>query len=55
MGVLPNLFLRPIEPSVERMLNHFHQGAPSRITADSSTASPKPLVPSTQPASEVRP
>jgi NADH-quinone oxidoreductase subunit M len=31
MGVLPNLFLRPIEPSVDRMLNHFHQGAPSRV------------------------
>jgi NADH-quinone oxidoreductase subunit M len=33
MGVLPNLFLRPIEPSVERMLNHVRQGAPSRIQA----------------------
>jgi NADH-quinone oxidoreductase subunit M len=33
MGVLPNLFLRPIEPSVERMLNHFYQGAPTRIQA----------------------
>jgi NADH-quinone oxidoreductase subunit M len=33
MGVLPNLFLRPIEPSVERMLNHFHQGAATRIQA----------------------
>ena len=28
MGVLPNLFLRPIEPSVERMLNQVHRGAP---------------------------
>jgi NADH-quinone oxidoreductase subunit M len=34
MGVLPNLFLRPIEPSVERMLNHYRRGAPSRIQAD---------------------
>jgi NADH-quinone oxidoreductase subunit M len=33
MGVLPNLFLRPIEPSVERMLNHFHQGASTRVQA----------------------
>src|SRR5471030_2849403 len=33
MGVLPNLFLRPIEPSVERMLNHFHHGATTRIQA----------------------
>jgi hypothetical protein len=30
MGVLPNLFLRPIEPSVERMLNQCQQGAPAR-------------------------
>ncbi|HEY7291994.1 MAG TPA: NADH-quinone oxidoreductase subunit M [Vicinamibacterales bacterium] len=27
MGVLPNLFLRPIEPSVERMLNQVHRGS----------------------------
>ena len=26
MGVLPNLFLRPIEPSVERMLNQVQPG-----------------------------
>jgi NADH-quinone oxidoreductase subunit M len=40
MGVLPNLFLRPIEPSVERMLNHYHQGAPSRIQANVKPARP---------------
>src|SRR5207244_4442441 len=28
MGVLPNLFLKPIEPSVVRMLNQVQQGAP---------------------------
>jgi NADH-quinone oxidoreductase subunit M len=28
MGILPNLFLRPIEPSVARMLNQVRQGAP---------------------------
>jgi NADH-quinone oxidoreductase subunit M len=33
MGVLPNLFLRPIEPSVQRLLNQFNQGAPARIRA----------------------
>ena len=33
MGVLPNLFLRPIEPSVERILNQYHHGAPTRIQA----------------------
>jgi hypothetical protein len=34
MGVLPNLFLRPIEPSVERMLNQVRQGAQTQIQAD---------------------
>ena len=34
MGVLPNLFLRPIEPSVERLLNQYHHGAPTRIQAN---------------------
>ena len=33
MGVLPNLFLRPIEPSVERMLNQIRQRAPVQIQA----------------------
>jgi NADH-quinone oxidoreductase subunit M len=33
MGVMPNLFLRPIEPSVERILNHFNQGTPTRTQA----------------------
>jgi NADH-quinone oxidoreductase subunit M len=51
MGVLPNLFLRPIEPSVERMLNHFHQRVPARIQADAQPApmSPQPRAPSPQP------
>ena len=41
MGVLPNLFLRPIEPAVQRMLSHVEQGsAPARIQA--RTASPEP-------------
>src|SRR5213079_1513642 len=34
MGVLPNLFLRPIEPSVERLLNQYHHGAPTGVRAD---------------------
>src|SRR5438552_4120150 len=33
MGVLPNLFLRPIEPSVQRMVNQVQQAAPVRIQA----------------------
>jgi len=34
MGVLPNIFLKPIEPSVQRMLNQVQQGAtPARIEA----------------------
>jgi NADH-quinone oxidoreductase subunit M len=35
MGVLPNLFLRPIGPSVERIVNQIQQSAPSRIQARS--------------------
>ena len=34
MGVLPNLFLRPMGPSIEGMLNQFHRGAASRVLAD---------------------
>jgi NADH-quinone oxidoreductase subunit M len=33
MGVLPNLFLRSIEPSVARMLNQVQTQAPSGIQA----------------------
>jgi NADH-quinone oxidoreductase subunit M len=33
MGILPNLFLRPIEPSVEHMLSQVRQGAPAEIRA----------------------
>jgi len=33
MGVAPNVFLRPMEPSVERLINQVHQGAPVRIQA----------------------
>ena len=36
MGIVPNLFLRPIEGSVERMLNQVRQGAPVRIQAGNS-------------------
>jgi len=35
MGLLPNLFLRPIEPAVQRMLSHIEQGStPLRIQAE---------------------
>ena len=46
MGVLPNLFLRPIEPSVERMLNRFHNTATTRIQAAASPqyAAPSPSI-----------
>jgi len=37
MGVMPNLFLRPMQPSVERMLGHIREGAPIEFRADSST------------------
>ena len=50
MGVLPNLFLRPIEPSVERMLNHVRQGAPSRIQAATSHQPSTGPLPSAMPS-----
>jgi NADH-quinone oxidoreductase subunit M len=33
MGVFPNLFLRPIEPAVERLVNHVQQSATQRVQA----------------------
>jgi len=33
MGVAPNLFLKPIEPSVDRMVNQVHRGAQEQIRA----------------------
>jgi NADH-quinone oxidoreductase subunit M len=50
MGVFPNLFLRPIEPAVERTLNRVQRGAPSRIQARA-----KPPAPSPQSATGPRP
>jgi NADH-quinone oxidoreductase subunit M len=51
MGVAPNLFLRPIEPSVARMLNHYYRSAPARIQADTlpSSRDRQPLALSHQP------
>jgi len=43
MGVLPNLFLRPIEPSVARLVNRFHQNAPVRIQAGNSESGSRNL------------
>src|SRR5207244_570300 len=48
MGILPNLFLKPIEPSVQRMLNQVRQGsAPARIEAQAS--SPEARAPRPEP------
>ena len=33
MGVLPNLFMRPMGPSIERLLDRVQQGAPAEIRA----------------------
>ena len=33
MGVFPNLFLRPMEASIDRMLNQVSRGAPVQIQA----------------------
>jgi len=53
MGVLPNLFLRPMEPSVERMLSQYRRGAQTEIRAgignrDSGFA-PEPRIPNPEP------
>jgi NADH-quinone oxidoreductase subunit M len=37
MGVLPNLFLRPMEPSVERMLSQYRRGVQTEIRAGIGT------------------
>jgi NADH-quinone oxidoreductase subunit M len=51
MGILPNLFLKPIEPSVQRMLNQVRQGsAPARIEA--RAPSPEPRAASPEPRGE---
>ena len=39
MGVLPNLFLRPIEPSVARMVGQIQAQAPARIQARTAVGS----------------
>jgi NADH-quinone oxidoreductase subunit M len=55
MGVLPNIFLKPTGPSIERMLNQVQQGAaPARIEAraaspESRAASREPRVASPEP------
>jgi NADH-quinone oxidoreductase subunit M len=40
MGVFPNLFLKPIEPSVNRMLNQIQAQAPARIQANAERPQP---------------
>jgi len=51
MGVLPNVFLRPIEPSVERMLNQYHHGAAPGIHAAAIASPPASARPSSTRAS----
>ncbi|MDR1989985.1 MAG: NADH-quinone oxidoreductase subunit M [Acidobacteriaceae bacterium] len=41
MGVLPNLFLRPIAPSVERMLEQVRRGAPVEANASGRDVTPR--------------
>jgi len=46
MGVVPNLFLRPMEPSVNRMLSQVHQRSGQEFRASTATRGvPTPLVP----------
>jgi NADH-quinone oxidoreductase subunit M len=45
MGVVPNLFLRPMEPSVERMLDQVSQGRPLAVRAAGNPGKSGPLGP----------
>ena len=49
MGVLPNLFLRPMEPSVERMLNAVAARARARCTAAGASRPRRVTEPSMSP------
>src|SRR5260221_10671441 len=42
MGVVPNLFLRPIEPAVERLATHVQQSAAQRVQAASRPSAVNP-------------
>ena len=53
MGVLPNLFLRPMEPSVERMVNQVRQGAQLPVQAGAPV--PQRLAASLRPGVETVP
>jgi len=62
MGVLPNIFLRPIGPSVERTLNLIHQRASAVLNAGHSapstlapTLAPSTLAPGTAAPSTLAP
>ena len=46
MGVFPNLFLRPIEPSVVRTLGRIQQGTTGGVRAAASPDRPSPIHPS---------
>jgi NADH-quinone oxidoreductase subunit M len=48
MGVLPNLFLAPIEPSVARMLNQVRQGSPQIQASDRSPSTIEKPAPTRQ-------
>jgi len=55
MGVLPNLFLRPIEPSAARVVNQIQAQAPARIQAraDQSTVGSRQSAVNGQPSAMV--
>ena len=55
MGVLPNLFLTPMGPSIERMLTQVRRGTQIRVHAVPAAASPSTLVPVAPVSTEVGP
>jgi len=52
MGVVPNIFLRPMAPSIERMLAQVRRGAQIRVQNQPPAAPASTLVPTARPAVE---
>ena len=54
MGVVPNLFLRPMAPSIERMLAQVRRGAQIRVQQQAPATPATALVQAAQTAVEGR-
>jgi hypothetical protein len=50
MGVLPGIFLRPMEPSVVKLIDRVTGTQPSRVQSTPASARPAAAVPGSAPA-----